>query len=570
MWLLRNPWVRPMCVFNFAAIKIQQHLRGFIHRRRLVRAKLGASQKPTKKKGGNKQLERYLSYMDRCRKQLVRKPSWLDEGFSSWCAVRIQSQWRMHKEYKKRIFSRRLINQVASIIIQTAWRNHLYRTRIAGLNDLRQPVILDVYVAAQMIQMCWRQHCNRRIYRYFRDLVTKQLKGAPYDLLRSIIPTESHLLDRASGVHVRFRLGGRIFPPKVYFKIYTHRPLCDVNSFAPRNYVNERPADPAQVLNRSSTLAPRTGMAKAPAQALRVGARYFGAVIKTTSATGTADWYRREENNDWRPIASHMFENIAAPPWYRKAPHTTKARPFHFSKLRREDELRKARKKRRRQWMVKAYMFATAAAAASGTLADPFAPESSAAVAEAKHTTTANVTPMQAKSSGGANSPYPSAPENFNTPASFRYAETKHETASNIIAGYYRQSGTGPHQQYVGSSGTSTPGTGGGTAAGLSAGAKADAKLRAAMEFKRSFTDSEADSKSASSGSLLSRRQLHVSGGAEYKGSNNSAQEALRANYAQQRPLGTQTQAFMRSASPPTGRAKPVASDGIADIVDWR
>ena len=43
-----------------------------------------------------------------------------------------------------------------------------------------------------------------------------------------------------AGTHVRFRLGGHTFPPNVYFKIYTHRPLCDVNSFAPRDYNKEK------------------------------------------------------------------------------------------------------------------------------------------------------------------------------------------------------------------------------------------------------------------------------------------------------------------------------------------
>jgi hypothetical protein len=55
-------------------------------------------------------------------------------------------------------------------------------------------------------------------------------------------------------VHVRFRLGGSIFPPKVYFKIFTHRPLCDVNAFAPRDYCNERPIDPFLVSSLTNTL----------------------------------------------------------------------------------------------------------------------------------------------------------------------------------------------------------------------------------------------------------------------------------------------------------------------------
>ena len=42
---------------------------------------------------------------------------------------------------------------------------------------------------------------------------------------------------------MRFRLGGHRFPPEVYFKIFTHRPLCDVNSFAPRDYNLERKSE---------------------------------------------------------------------------------------------------------------------------------------------------------------------------------------------------------------------------------------------------------------------------------------------------------------------------------------
>lgn len=58
-------------------------------------------------------------------------------------------------------------------------------------------------------------------------------------------------MDAAAGVHVRFRLGGdqvrpltegisadelRQFPPVIYYKIFIHNSLVDVNSFAPRDY----------------------------------------------------------------------------------------------------------------------------------------------------------------------------------------------------------------------------------------------------------------------------------------------------------------------------------------------
>ena len=334
-WLLCNPWVRPMCVFNYAAVKIQQHLRGFLLRKRKKGGlKPAPSKGPQRKKISNKQLDKYLMFLDKCKSHGKRKPIWLDEGYSSWCCVRIQATWKMHKIRKRAIFGKKLINQVATIIIQTAWRNRLYRNRLAlAALAANQPVLLDVFVAAEIIQLCWRAHCNKRIYKYFRDLVVKKLKGAPYDLLKSIIPNEAHVLDRASGVHVRFRLGGRIFPPKVYFKIYTHRPLCDVNSFAPRNYVSERPADPNQIQNRSETITQKSKNHPA----IRVGARYFGTVVSTTSAAGTADWYKRDECNNWRPIASHMFENIITPPWFKEASHANRPKPFHFIKLRRTE-----------------------------------------------------------------------------------------------------------------------------------------------------------------------------------------------------------------------------------------
>ena len=53
-------------------------------------------------------------------------------------------------------------------------------------------------------------------------------------MLRSINPREASLVDRASGMRVRFRLGGDTFPPQIYYKIFTRAALCDVGAFAPR------------------------------------------------------------------------------------------------------------------------------------------------------------------------------------------------------------------------------------------------------------------------------------------------------------------------------------------------
>jgi hypothetical protein len=61
-----------------------------------------------------------------------------------------------------------------------------------------------------------------------------------------------------AGTHVRFRLGGHRFPPEVYFKIFTHRPLCDVNSFAPRDYNFERKVDVNASRNSNACTAGET------------------------------------------------------------------------------------------------------------------------------------------------------------------------------------------------------------------------------------------------------------------------------------------------------------------------
>jgi len=56
-------------------------------------------------------------------------------------------------------------------------------------------------------------------------------------LLKSINPSEASLLDAASRCHVRFRLGGTKFPPLIYYKIFSHGGVVDINAFAPRDYM---------------------------------------------------------------------------------------------------------------------------------------------------------------------------------------------------------------------------------------------------------------------------------------------------------------------------------------------
>jgi hypothetical protein len=45
----------------------------------------------------------------------------------------------------------------------------------------------------------------------------------------------------------RFRLGGSKFPPTVFYKIFIHAPVIDINAFAPRDYTKHKKQHAAQV-----------------------------------------------------------------------------------------------------------------------------------------------------------------------------------------------------------------------------------------------------------------------------------------------------------------------------------
>ena len=66
-------------------------------------------------------------------------------------------------------------------------------------------------------------------------------KQPPRELLKSINPQEATLFDGATGLHIRFRLGGQSFPPMLFYKIFTHRPISDICAYCPRDYVKDQP-----------------------------------------------------------------------------------------------------------------------------------------------------------------------------------------------------------------------------------------------------------------------------------------------------------------------------------------
>ena len=94
-WHLNNPWSQPLLILNYAAVIIQKIARGYFARNRKDVAPSRRNMK--RRAAANYQLDKYLDQLDYYKSTRRRRPEWLDDGFSSWCAVQIQSYWRMHR-----------------------------------------------------------------------------------------------------------------------------------------------------------------------------------------------------------------------------------------------------------------------------------------------------------------------------------------------------------------------------------------------------------------------------------------------------------------------------------------
>jgi hypothetical protein len=135
---------------------------------------------------------------------------------------------------------------------------------------------LDPPRAAKKIQRAWRSYVNKKIFEYIKKVLLNKLSTVnPWKMLKISNPTECTLVESSCNMHVRFRLGGDSFPPQIYYKIYTNGPVCDVNSFAPRNYAKIKKNYPTMSLEQYKKLS------------------------KEHPLDG---WYKRVDNNGWRAV----------------------------------------------------------------------------------------------------------------------------------------------------------------------------------------------------------------------------------------------------------------------------
>ena len=167
--------------------------------------------------------------------------------------------------------------------------------------------------------------------------------------MKGINPGVAYMIDPASAIHIRFRLGGTTFPPTLFYKIFTHNPVCDIGAFAPRDYtVVKRVLDSKKRNASTGSLASSASFEADPDDKSR--------------------WYRREDNNGWRPISDKLIgdldfdhENYTTPAVVRSAVSRETKREqqtnevFHFSSIQRAKEKKANRKKRKVEWLKKMY-----------------------------------------------------------------------------------------------------------------------------------------------------------------------------------------------------------------------
>ena len=158
-------------------------------------------------------------------------------------------------------------------------------------------------------------------------MISLKNRGNPSRLLKFINPHETELIDSASGLHVKFRLGGTVFPPTIYYKIFVHKALVDMNAFSPRDYTTSKQLLPVELFNKTSELP---------------------------VFTEKDEWYQRIENNAWRPISDKVWDVMNDSDYNPYLP-LKKSIKFHFSSVKRRQDVVLRKKQKRLEWLKKLY-----------------------------------------------------------------------------------------------------------------------------------------------------------------------------------------------------------------------
>jgi hypothetical protein len=185
--------------------------------------------------------------------------------------------------------------------------------------------------AARRIARAWRCHVFTRAYRAARDMLLRRgglvaaRGGTPSDILPADIihdaplalrlanPAEATLAnDRGACVHVRLRLGVHhrgsggvgaysfFLPPSVYYRVYTHHPVADLNALSPGAYFEDAKRRAEAYARSKNSYRSRTAY----------GEESLLASAMTDKSSATCR-YVRIEHNDWRPLPARAARALA-------------------------------------------------------------------------------------------------------------------------------------------------------------------------------------------------------------------------------------------------------------------
>ncbi|KAL4233843.1 hypothetical protein ACF0H5_008519 [Mactra antiquata] len=270
-------------------------------------------------------LEAYYKEFIQTVMQSPNRPSILP-SFEDFCATFIQDWWRDQYGYRTR-----RSGYEQSVRQQQQQQQHVQpqsRSTIKPIAPKRPPRALSIQEAASMIQRAWRRHIDIQVYRYYRDLINFKSRGNPSLMLRCINPLEAKMLDAASGIHVKFRLAGDRFPPNIYYKIYTHRPIQDLCANSPKDYTK-------------------------PSVKLKMAKDQHNRGRHEVDLKDMSGWYQRMDNNGWRLVSDRLIHHIMSDPVTWES--SRKKYEFHHDKLQRKQDVEKRKKKKKIDWMKKMY-----------------------------------------------------------------------------------------------------------------------------------------------------------------------------------------------------------------------
>ncbi|XP_052244404.1 protein MFI-like isoform X2 [Dreissena polymorpha] len=283
------------------------------------------------KKPGRVRLENYYQEFRSHLLSLPDRPT-IIPSFKDFCATYIQDWWR-----DIRMARRQLQQERRQLIIEQQYQQQQQQQQAERTEPrVKSEVVipkrisrpLSLQEAASKIQKAWRRHIDIQVYRYYRDLINFKSRGNPSLMLRCINPQEAKMLDAASGIHVKFRLAGERFPPNIYYKIYTHRPIQDLCANSPKDYTS-------------------------PGVKLKMAKDQHNRGRLEVNTKDTTGWYQRMDNNSWRLVSDRLIHHIMADPVTWETSH--KKYQYHHDKLVRKQDVEKRKKKKKIDWMKKMY-----------------------------------------------------------------------------------------------------------------------------------------------------------------------------------------------------------------------